>query len=479
MISKASATKGNLPDDAYEWHTKPPRRGFMKCPICGLAYNRTGLHRAVRPTEGRHALFLLAATKQLPEREVTDRNYAAPIRSAIDELDPTSLYSFLHYEFFREHFKGKSPDTERTYSTAAEWFSQSLGRSAMVSDLTPDNLAAFWTWGRSKLAQSTARHALQRLRTLWRAACKAGHIAEKPPDPWWWKSGLAPNTGKTLGEYLPIYTLEKGLQKNSAYLLGYSLSRFERALGRPAKWTDLKDTVVNQWLANELEGHAIESVRTMRSGILALWNAAYAARIINHSPTRIRKIKRRAARPTCWTMADLDQLLKTCGRLNGKMMRSKTVDRSDFWKCWVLLGYYSGLRLSDLFAIRWADISTDGVLCVVQNKTGDLITCRLPTDALAALSLIHGEGRERVFGDLIGKHNLQAFFKRIVRAAGLQGSSKWLRKSGASHVEAATTGSARDFLGHRSGIALAYAHYVDPTIAQRLKPMPPRIEGPK
>jgi integrase len=281
-------------------------------------------------------------------------------------------------------------------------------------------------------------------------------------------------------DYLAIYCLERGLARKSQDQLRYKLTSFERYLRRPATWNDLNDTAVNLWLAMLCESKSsLNSVRTYRAGVLAIWRGAYEARIIDVAPQRIRRIKRRAQRPTAWTMADLDKLLKTCGRLEGQMRRASSIAACTFWTAYVLLGYYVGLRLADMLALRWSDISTEGILTVVQGKSGDLVACQLPPDVLEVLSQLHGDGRQRVFGDIIGRTRLLEFFRRLVRAAGLQGTSKWLRKSGASHVEAMMPGGARGFLGHRSDISLAYAYYVDPGIAMRLKPLPPRIEREK
>ncbi len=423
--------------------------------------------------------------------------------SQIFDADGRGLLRFIREEFFPVYFRGGSHDTKRTYEQASHCFSEWLNRKPYVADLTAKNLSAFWDWGSVRFAKGTMRTALQRLRTLWRAAERAGYLSEPPPDPYWWRTGLPPvkntcaesqpppSAGELLpmpkplapGErpetpaaFVPYYVLERGLKKSSARSVRYRMAAFARFLGRPIAWADLNDVTVNTWLAAMVAAGKDETARGNRNCVLAIWRAAFEASILDEQPRRIRKIKKRSTRPRCWTMDDLRALLRSCEMVAGNMNRSeRQVARRDFWRAYVLVGYYTGLRLSDLLDIDWTDISADGVLTRIQNKTGDLVQCPLPPDCMEALKPLRGE-RQKVFGNLIARKRVFEMFKRLVTAAGLTGTSKWLRRSGASHVERMTPGCAPAFLGHRSDISLARQSYIDPTVAQRLKPLPPTID---
>jgi integrase len=416
-----------------------------------------------------------------------------------------SLLSYFDDVFLKHHFRGRSHDVRRNYRLAIKTLGRYLEREPQVIDLTPETLAGFTEWMlANKLARYTRRTTLQRLRTIWRAANADGFLPDKPPMPWWIGTGLAPNRGTsaeakpkivkpmdilmpealplgvkpaTPGEYIPHYALERGITRKAAMMIRYRLTHFEKHLGRVAEWSDFNDMTVNIYLATVLAaGSAPQTVRGGRNALLALWRAAFQAEIIDHEPKRVRKIKCPAKRPECWTLDELRTLLATCRKVRGAMKRDRKVRRWQFWRAYVLVGYHSGLRLGDLLALRWSNIASKGLLSVTMSKTGDRLECQLPDEALEALKPLRSNQRQLVFGDLISRGSFLEMFARIRFNAGLSGSSKWLRRSGASHVEAIRPGAATAFLGHRTP-DLAVRNYIDPRISRQERPMPPSIEG--
>jgi site-specific recombinase XerD len=404
--------------------------------------------------------------------------------------------------FFSTHYQGDSDTVRRTYRNAISRLMQFLGHEPRIDELDHGLFELLIEYCKAEgLKRATWKSNVARLRTVWRAAFKDGLTLLEPPEIHSWDSGLPPHKPELKvrqpivvevapmilrpgekpaapGDYLPYYTVERGLNAGSSRQLRHRLNQFERILGRAAEWADFNEGTVNHVLATLLaSGLNPSTVRGVRSGILALWNAAYEGRILDHQPGRIRKIKIPAMRPQCWTMEQLTILSGAIEKLGGRMKNAPNLTRRRFWKAFVLTGYYSGLRLGDLMRLEWTNFR-DNELSVVMGKTGDLLCCRLPDDCMEALKHVHAQRRKKVFGDILNQSNLQQFFRRILRAAGLPGSVKWLRRTGASHVEAAFPGAAKGFLGHRTH-GLAYKHYVDPTIVQQQKPQPPSLEGGK
>lgn len=114
------------------------------------------------------------------------------------------------------------------------------------------------------------------------------------------------------------------------------------------------------------------------------------------------------------------------------------------------------------------------MIVLPMSKTGDIITCALPPDALETLDKLRGGERTQVFGQLMNDRNSRVFFRHVLRANGLPGSIKWLRRTSATLFERIHPGAAKAHLGHRTH-GLAYKHYVDPRLLQQDKPMPPSI----
>jgi integrase len=292
------------------------------------------------------------------------------------------------------------------------------------------------------------------------AELNAVHAPETPPA--------------TLREFVPRYAAERGIRARTIATIHQRLTTFEKMLGRPATLDDLNDTMINLWTSKMFEaGLGPVTVRGYRGMALALWRAAYELHFMETRPGRIRKIRVKPSAPQCWTTGQLVEVVEAFRRLRGDLVSAPTVRRATFWTAFALVGYYSALRFGDLLSLRWDQIQ-DGLIVLPMSKTGDIIACALPQDAIELLDKLRGGDRTLVFGQLMNGRNSREFFGRVLRANGLPGSIKWLRRTSATLLERIHPGAAKAHLGHRTH-GLAYKHYVDPRLLQENKPMPPTI----
>jgi integrase len=153
----------------------------------------------------------------------------------------------------------------------------------------------------------------------------------------------------------------------------------------------------------------------------------------------------------------------------------RQVVAADFWKAFVMVGYYTGLRLGDLMLLRFDQIEPTGWLGLIQHKTGYQIRGYLPPDAIEAIGAISEPKRARVFGDLMSKKCVQENYAKLVKRAGLKGSIKTLRKTAATLAECEQPGAASWLLGHRDA-NIARRHYIDPSQVMQQKPLIPQLE---
>lgn len=148
-----------------------------------------------------------------------------------------------------------------------------------------------------------------------------------------------------------------------------------------------------------------------------------------------------------------------------------------FFRAFCLAGYYTGLRFGDLHSLR-VDQLRGNRLHVVQHKTGQPIAKLLPPEAVDALLELanhpsNTDGKT-FFLWALKEHWLRVRFRRLCKAAGVTGTPKWLRRSGATAVEAQNPGAASRFLGHLSP-ELAMKHYVDQSLLPHAVPVPPSL----
>ncbi|MGE4138380.1 MAG: tyrosine-type recombinase/integrase [Pirellulales bacterium] len=277
-----------------------------------------------------------------------------------------------------------------------------------------------------------------------------------------------------LRAFVQQYALERGLSPGSLRALGYVLNSFERYLKRPARLNDLHREQFNAWLLAELAaGLDPETVRNRRTAMLGIWRHAAEAGLLRTAPARIVKIQVPQKIPEAWHKSAIDKLEAAARLLPGTMHSDRRVLRADFWTAYALVDYDLGIRLGDLLAIDESHVNAQGGVCMIQHKTQRVITGQLSDAALAALrKILRGDGKP-IFGGLVNTSNAQRYMRKLVQLAGLKGSTKWLRKTGATWVEVEQPGSAPAYLGHGDR-RTAYRHYVDPRHVQAHKPRPPR-----
>lgn len=415
-------------------------------------------------------------------------------------MDGRTVREFLaHFE--NHHWRGQSIDGRRGYRNSLARFAAFLQREPEFADFISETFQEFERWLQLKVATATRRSTIGKLRTIWRAAHSDGLVPSGPPAISQSRCGLPralPDGSKvrvfkpftdadlravhlsekppaTLREFLPRYVSERGVRDRTAATIHHRLTNFERLLGRQATFADLTDTMMNLWTTKLFEaGLSPITVRGYRTVVLALWRAAYELHFLDTRPGRIRKIKITPSVPECWSTDQLVAVVEAFRGLSGSMQSDPKLERATFWTAFVLVAYYTALRFGDLATLRWDQVR-DGQIVLKMSKTGDVICCSLPLDAAEVLDKLRSPKRTLVFGQLMNRKNSKELFRRVLRAHGLPGSIKWLRRTSATLLERTNPGAARVHLGHRTH-GLAYKHYVDPRLLQDNKPLPPSID---
>lgn len=269
-----------------------------------------------------------------------------------------------------------------------------------------------------------------------------------------------------LSEFVPHYAITRDLRQTTIDQLAFAARAFEKFAG-PVQLGDLSADIVNNWIAARLaEGLARKTVSVQRMGVLCLWREAARRNQAPPLADHIRQVRLRQPIPIAWWPEEFTKLIATIDTLDGAFPCG--VPRRLLLRAFALVGYYSGLRPGDLILLRSAEVLTKAV--VSQSKTGDPIEVVLPDDAMTAVLATQAERRELLFP--LSRHRVCYWLKRLRTLAGIKGSAKWLRRTGATRCEQQQPGSAMAFLGHRTH-GLAYKHYVDLRQLATKKPIPP------
>lgn len=230
---------------------------------------------------------------------------------------------------------------------------------------------------------------------------------------------------------------------------------------------------VNAYLRSIAETKQSTTVRSERTILLTLYCWAYQTGMIDEAPRGVMKIKARKRPTKAWTLEQLRALVDATKSHDGKRLRSGA-DLGAFLRCWVLLAYECGARFGDVMAFT-ADHLDGDTLAWTQSKTGDPLSRPLTPACLTAIdAMLAASPDGRILGWACGKRMAARHMRALLDSQGVGGSSKWLRRSGATHCEMAQAGAGRLHLGHRSP-ALFEAAYCDWAQLRTKTPRTPAI----
>jgi integrase len=216
---------------------------------------------------------------------------------------------------------------------------------------------------------------------------------------------------------------------------------------------------LNAHLLRRIEEVSGFTVKTERSICLTLWCWAYQQGLVEEAPRGVVKLKAKRKPTKAWTIEQVRRLLDACDRAGKRPMWSGANPR-DFLRCWVLLAYECGARMGDVFSFRADQIDGDA-LAWTQSKTGDPLTRTLTPACLEAVHKMLAKSPDgRILGWACSPRQAMRRMQELLKSCGMEGSSKWLRRSGATHCEMQQAGAGRLHLGHRSA-GLFESNYCD------------------
>lgn len=274
-----------------------------------------------------------------------------------------------------------------------------------------------------------------------------------------------------LTDLVAAYAAARDNAPGTTQQLGYAVRAFERHLGRAGTVDDLTADNLNAWIdSRKTNGKSLRTIKVQRGALVTLAREAFELRILAAVPLRIKPIRCPVPMPVAWRRPDLRRILAAIDALPGSFPCG--LRRATALRAFALTAYYSGLRPCDLFALKPSDIDAAGRVWIRQQKTGEPILVSLPKDALAAIATTKPAERARVFP--LTKKALFYWWRKIRIAARVEGSPKWFRRTGATHVERRRPGGAMAYLAHRTP-GLAWKHYIDQRQLLNKRPRPPRL----
>jgi len=230
---------------------------------------------------------------------------------------------------------------------------------------------------------------------------------------------------------------------------------------------------INAYLRSRLETVSPITVRNERTILLQLVKAAYESGLLRDPVRGVMRVRARKAPTQAWTVEQLRLAIERTDHLAGRRTR-QGAPLGLMLKGWLLVGYESGARFGDVWSFAARNLDGD-ILRWTQSKTGDGIVRHLsPACVQVCRELLGLSPDGRILGWCCGMRQATRQMRAHLDACGIGGTSKWLRRSGATHIEITSPGMAKRHLGHRTP-GLAERAYIDFGQLRENAPQTPRL----
>ncbi len=275
------------------------------------------------------------------------------------------------------------------------------------------------------------------------------------------------------GIELPVFKLEedfiayyKHLAEHKGKPWKNTLAHLNRFVSVPVRFADVSSEWIHAFRDYlKRQGLASNSVATYLDTLKTALNSAVKARIIPQNPFLFAdKIQRKRTQRVHLNLEELQLLASTPSR-NAEVRRA------------FLFACLTGLRISDLRALRWKDVKTDG-LHIIQQKTGDYTHIPLAEQAVTLLGDTAQTIKSKPVFTLPSTDDL--FNRQLGRWCKSAGIEKHVTSHTARHTFATlliTQGndlySVQHLLGHRDiKVTQIYAKLVDQRKTDAIKSLP-------
>jgi integrase len=216
---------------------------------------------------------------------------------------------------------------------------------------------------------------------------------------------------------------------------------------------EMTPSSVSEFLRDKQRGGASPYyLRSLRSGLRALLNFEGHAE-------KIRSVKLPPLDNATWQPSDVPRLIAAVPLALSR--------RVDYWQTIIPAAWYTGLSQCDLWRLDRSHVDAAGVVRMRRSKTGRLAVCRPPATILDVLR----SSESPPWRLQTSPEYFRREFALIVRAAGLAGTFKTIRKSAGTDAERLHPGRGHELLANSRRVF--EWHYLDSRL--EVEPIGPRL----
>lgn len=275
-------------------------------------------------------------------------------------------------------------------------------------------------------------------------------------------------------ELVSRYVDSKDLERGTVLWLTLIVGRFARHNGGVLDGGDFNRETVGAWLMAMVDARQLSrtTIKSYRRGLMILWRWGHEEGHLPHAPFGVKPIKAPLPVPRGWNALEASRLLSQASLLGGSYRCG--IPRAIYFAALIRVAWDTGLRVGDLMRLTTSDYDASGHGAIIQHKTGRVVFFRLRPETMSAIEAIRPHSRPAIFGGVVSRAKLFRAVRKLVKATGLTGGLRQLRKGGASEIERLNPGKGHRYLGHATP-GIAEKHYYDPRIIAREVILPPPL----
>ena len=227
--------------------------------------------------------------------------------------------------------------------------------------------------------------------------------------------------------------------------------------------SDLEPALVNRFLASLSTALSDTTRSNIRRELMTLWRFAFEAGETEVPAVRVRRIRPARKPVEAWCRETLALMLSIAEQDNMRCGGLSNPRICDWLPAWIVIGYDTGLRFSDIYELHSTALR-GSLISLVARKTGKPLVRHLSNYAAQLAHVLKRNSPDgTLFRWMLTRRRIFIHWRKFLDRNGISGSSRWLRRSCATYIEASSPGMASRYLQH-SQPNLVGMHYLDQSL---------------
>lgn len=251
-------------------------------------------------------------------------------------------------------------------------------------------------------------------------------------------------------------------------------TRYEQQIINVSKRvTEISAVHINRYLKQRVKSVSAITAANERRVLLTLWTWAYENHFVAEPPRGVMKIKTQQPPVVAWRITTCKKIVKyALENFSGNFKNG--LSKGKFLAAWCLIAYETGARAGDIHSWTRKNLKGSNVVWTVRKTGVSLSRPISPKTQALVRELLDRSPDDSIFEWVCCRRYAFLTMRKMLDACGIEGSSKFFRRTAGTQAEMAQAGSGNLMLGHKTR-SVFLTHYYDITQASSNLPELPAI----